>query len=81
MDARILKAILCSSENVEKDFGKSEDYQKLIQDENFLPTSSNIFNALSISLTNLLSYKVSREAYQRYTVRLNVIVCITTKTA
>ncbi|XP_076681473.1 uncharacterized protein LOC143375832 isoform X2 [Andrena cerasifolii] len=73
MDSTILKAILCSCESVTKDLAKSEDYQKLAQEQKFLPTSNNIFNALSLSLTNLLSYKVSREAYQRYTVRLHVI--------
>ncbi|XP_078047575.1 uncharacterized protein LOC144475488 [Augochlora pura] len=73
MDAKILKALLCSCESATKDLETSEDYQKLVNEEKFLPTSSNIFNALCSSLTNLLSYKVSREAYQRYTVRLNVI--------
>lgn len=73
MDSTILKAILCSCESVAKDLAKSEDYQQLAQEQKFLPTSNNIFNALSLSLTNLLSYKVSREAYQRYTVRLHVI--------
>ncbi|XP_076230923.1 uncharacterized protein LOC143177047 [Calliopsis andreniformis] len=73
MDERILKAILCSSDSVKKDLEKSDDFQKLIQEEKFLPTSTNIFNALSLSLTNLLSYKVSKEIYQRYTVRLHVI--------
>ncbi|XP_076381958.1 uncharacterized protein LOC117224259 [Megalopta genalis] len=73
MDANILKALLCSCESVTKDLESSEDYQKLVNEDKFLPTSSNIFNALCSSLTSLLSYKVSREAYQRYTVRLNVI--------
>ncbi|XP_015434418.1 PREDICTED: uncharacterized protein LOC107190180 [Dufourea novaeangliae] len=73
MDDRILKAVLCSCESATKDLENSEDYQKLINEEKFLPTSSNIFNALCLSLTNLLSYKVSKEAYQRYTVRLNII--------
>ena len=73
MDSTILKAILRSCESATKDLAKSEDYQKLDREQKFLPTSSNIFNSLSSSLTNLLSYKVSREAYQRYTVRLHVI--------
>ncbi|XP_076643865.1 uncharacterized protein LOC143354048 [Halictus rubicundus] len=73
MDGRILKAILCSCESATEDLKNSQDYQELVNEDKFLPTSSNIFNALCLSLTNLLSYKVSREAYQRYTVRLNVI--------
>ncbi|XP_034187964.2 uncharacterized protein LOC117607870 [Osmia lignaria lignaria] len=73
MDKRILKAILCSCESVTKDLEKSKDFQKLLQDDQFLPTSNGIFNAACVSLTKLLSYKVSKEAYQRYTVRLHVI--------
>ncbi|XP_076625227.1 uncharacterized protein LOC143343835 [Colletes latitarsis] len=73
MDSKILKAIIYSSENVSKDLEKSEEYQKLGQEGKFLPTSDRIFNVLCLSLTNLLSYKVSKEACQRYTVRLNVI--------
>lgn len=75
MDDRILKAILCSCESVSKNLEKSEEYQNLVREEKFLPTSNSIFNALCLSLTNLLSYKVSKKAYQRYTVRLHVIVC------
>lgn len=73
MDVRILKAILCSCESVTKDFEKSKDFQKLVQDQKFLPTCNDIFDAVCGSLTKLLSYKVSKEAYQRYTVRLHVI--------
>ncbi|XP_031834124.1 uncharacterized protein LOC116427663 [Nomia melanderi] len=73
MDVEILKSILNSCETATKDLEKSEDYQKLVNEDKFIPTSSNIFNALCLSFTNLLCYKVSREAYQRYTVRFNVI--------
>ncbi|XP_053985551.1 uncharacterized protein LOC128879980 isoform X1 [Hylaeus volcanicus] len=73
MDNRILKAILLSCESAWKDLDNSEEYQKLVRDDKFLPTSKNIFNAVCLSLTNLLTYKVSKEAYQRYTVRLHVI--------
>ncbi|KOC65081.1 hypothetical protein WH47_04671 [Habropoda laboriosa] len=73
MDERILKSILCSCESVTKDLENSKDYKKLLEEDKFLPTSNDILNALCTSLTNLLSYKVSKEAYQRYTVRLHVI--------
>ncbi|XP_054015792.1 uncharacterized protein LOC128896425 isoform X2 [Hylaeus anthracinus] len=73
MDNRILKTILLSCESAWKDRDNSEEYQKLVRDDKFLPTSKNIFNAVCLSLTNLLTYKVSKEAYQRYTVRLHVI--------
>lgn len=76
MDVRILKAILCSCESVTKDFEKSKDFQKLLQDQKFLPTCNDIFDAVCVSLTKLLSYKVSKEAYQRYTVRLHVITAL-----
>lgn len=74
MDERILIAILNSCESVTKNLENSKDYEKLLKEDKFLPTSTDIFNALCSSLTKLLSYKVSKEAYQRYTVRLHVIV-------
>lgn len=75
MDERILRAILCSCESVTKDLENSREYKKLLEEDKFLP-SNDIFNGLCLSLTKLLSYKISKEAYQRYTVRLRVIVCI-----
>ncbi|KOX78542.1 hypothetical protein WN51_10350 [Melipona quadrifasciata] len=72
MDERILRAILCSCESVTKDLENSREYKKLLKKDKFLP-SNDIFNGLCLSLTKLLSYKVSKEAYQRYTVRLRVI--------
>ncbi|KAF3421844.1 hypothetical protein E2986_01395 [Frieseomelitta varia] len=72
MDERILRAILCSCESVTKDLENSREYKRLLEEDKFLP-SNDIFNALCLSLTKLLSYKVSKEAYQRYTVRLRVI--------
>lgn len=75
MDERILRAILCSCESVIKDLENSRECKKLLEENKFLP-SNDIFNGLCLSLTKLLSYKVSKEAYQRYTIRLRVIVCI-----
>ncbi|KAK9305828.1 hypothetical protein QLX08_003329 [Tetragonisca angustula] len=72
MDERILRAILCSCESVTKDLENSKEYKKLLEEDKFLP-SNDIFNGLCLSLTKLLSYKVSKEAYQRYTVRLRII--------
>lgn len=75
MDERILRTILYSCESVTKDLENSSEYKKLLEKDKFLP-SNDIFNGLCLSLTKLLSYKVSKEAYQRYTVRLRVIVCM-----
>ncbi|KAG7200750.1 hypothetical protein KM043_001297 [Ampulex compressa] len=72
MDVNILKAIIESCESVSKDLQGSEQYQKLLRNENFLLTS-DILNGLCTSMTKLLCYKVSKEAYQRYAVRLHII--------
>ncbi|XP_076762102.1 uncharacterized protein LOC143430024 [Xylocopa sonorina] len=73
MDERILKILISSCESATKDLENSRDYKMLLEENKFLPTSNDIFNALCTSLTKLLTYKVSKEAYQRYTVRFNVI--------
>lgn len=73
MDARILKRILHSCETVTKDLENSKDYKRLLEKDQFLPTSDDLLNALCSSLTKLLTYKVSKEASQYYTVRLSVI--------
>ncbi|XP_017879168.1 uncharacterized protein LOC108624386 [Ceratina calcarata] len=73
MDVKILEIILNSCETVTKDFESSKDYRRLLQKDQFLPTSEDLFNALCLSLTKLLSYKVSKEASQYYTARLSVI--------
>lgn len=75
MDERILKAILHSCESATKNLENSKEYKILLEKNKFLP-SIDIIDALCSSLTKLLSYKVSKEAYQRYNVRLRVIVCI-----
>ncbi|CAL7938728.1 unnamed protein product [Xylocopa violacea] len=73
MDERILKILISSCESASKDIENSKDYKMLLEEDKFLPTSNDIFNVLCTSLTKLLTYKVSKEAYQRYTVRFNVI--------
>lgn len=75
MAEKILKAILYSCESANKNLENSKEYNKLLEENKFLP-SNDILNALCLSLTKLLTYKVSKEAYQRYTVRLHVIVGI-----
>ncbi|XP_006557365.1 uncharacterized protein LOC100576298 [Apis mellifera] len=72
MDERILKAILHSCESATKNLENSKEYKILLEKNKFLP-SIDIIDALCSSLTKLLSYKVSKEAYQRYNVRLRVI--------
>ncbi|XP_033352376.1 uncharacterized protein LOC117234901 [Bombus vosnesenskii] len=72
MAEKILKAILYSCESANKNLENSKEYKKLLEENKFLP-SNDILNALCLSLTKLLTYKVSKEAYQRYTVRLHVI--------
>lgn len=73
MDNEILRIILGSCESVSKDLENVEDYQKLLQGESFLPKCDIILSSVCTSLTKLLSYKVSKEAYQRYSVRLHII--------
>lgn len=73
MDTDILRAILRSyggAENVQ-----DEDYKDLSRETILSPASDTILNTLCTSLSNLLCYKVSKEAYQRYSVRLLIIVC------
>lgn len=43
----------------------------------FPATRTVVIDGLSKRITQILSYKVSQEAYQRYSVRLHVIVSIT----
>ncbi|EFN80949.1 uncharacterized protein LOC105186428 [Harpegnathos saltator] len=70
MDADLLRAILRSfndSENVTE----SEDYKNISKE--VVLQSNAISDALYTSLSNLLCYKVSKQAYQRYSVRLLII--------
>lgn len=71
MDADILKAILKSfndAENVQyENYEESKKTSLCIQ-------SDTVLNTLCISLSNLLCYKISKEAYQRYSIRLLTIV-------
>ncbi|KAF7413566.1 hypothetical protein HZH68_002055 [Vespula germanica] len=73
MDIRILRTILHSCEDAEKSIEKTEEYKDFLNTDAFVPRSDVVLRALSTSFSNLLCYKVSKEAYQRYSVRLHVI--------
>ncbi|XP_071566784.1 uncharacterized protein [Temnothorax nylanderi] len=72
MDTDILRAILRSygdAENVDQ----SENYEIMSKKSLLCIQSDAVLNALCLSLNNLLCYKISKEAYQRYSIRLLII--------
>lgn len=71
MDADILRAILRSFSDAEN-VTESEDYKNMSRE--VVLQSNAIFDTLCASLSSLLCYKVSKQAYQRYSVRLLIIV-------
>ncbi|XP_012534286.1 uncharacterized protein LOC105835493 isoform X9 [Monomorium pharaonis] len=71
MDAEILRAILKSYSNAENI--QSENYENVSKETLLCIQSDTILNTLCTSLSNLLCYKISKEAYQRYSVRLLII--------
>lgn len=73
MDANILQNIISSS-NVTIKLNSANEEQSEKKNEEFPATNKILIDGLSKTLTKLLSYKVSREAYQRYSVRLEVMV-------
>ncbi|KAK2588712.1 hypothetical protein KPH14_001602 [Odynerus spinipes] len=73
MDATVLRAILHSCEDAVKSIENTEEYKDFINNSAFVPMSDIVLRALSMSFSNILCYKVSKEAYQRYSVRLQVI--------
>lgn len=75
MDAKILKNIISSTTVPIKNESLIE-WQSAKDVEEFPATRSVIIDGLSKTITKLLSYKVSHEAYQRYSVRLHVIVSL-----
>ncbi|XP_012534280.1 uncharacterized protein LOC105835493 isoform X3 [Monomorium pharaonis] len=62
--------IICYSnaENIQ-----SENYENVSKETLLCIQSDTILNTLCTSLSNLLCYKISKEAYQRYSVRLLII--------
>lgn len=74
MDADILKTILKSYGDAEN-IVQSEDCKDASREALLISQSDTVLNTLCTSLSNLLCYKVSKQAYQRYSVRLLIIVC------
>ena len=73
MDTNILKNIINNS-TIPTNIESSNEWQSVKGQEEFPAIRSILIDNLSKSFTRLLSYKVSKEAYQRYSVRLNIIV-------
>ncbi|XP_033220730.1 uncharacterized protein LOC117175201 isoform X2 [Belonocnema kinseyi] len=73
MDISILRTLLISCNEVWKDVESSDEWKTVERTNRFPITDHNLLRALTTSLVNLLSYKVSREISQRYAVRLHII--------
>jgi len=71
MDADIITAILKSDT---KNVAQSENCKDVSRETLLSSQSDATLNTLCTSLSNLLCYKVSKEAYQRYSARLLIIV-------
>lgn len=71
MDADILRTIL---DSYSSDVARSKDHKSVTR-ESILYPQSEAFKNLCTSLSNLLCYKVSKEAHQRYSVKFMIIVC------
>lgn len=72
MDADILRAILKSYNDAET-FIQSESCKDMSKEILLSLQSDTILNTLCLSLSSLLCYKISKEAYQRYSIRLLII--------
>ncbi|XP_011873605.1 PREDICTED: uncharacterized protein LOC105565212 [Vollenhovia emeryi] len=72
MDADILRVILQSYSDAKNIIQSNND--EIMPKETLLCIKSNaVSSTLCISLSNLLCYKISKEAYQRYSIRLLII--------
>lgn len=71
MDADIVKQVINSC-TIKAE--SSKEWESFKQMDNYSSVNSLLIDRVSKTLTTLLSYKVSREAYQRYSVRLHIIV-------
>ncbi|EZA57136.1 hypothetical protein DMN91_007124 [Ooceraea biroi] len=71
MDTDILRIILSSCGGAGN--AQCEDYKDVSRETLLSLESDTVLNTLCTSLSNLLCCKVSREAYQRYSVRLLII--------
>lgn len=72
MDQQIVGAIIRSSGSVMKNIDNEEIIDESIKE--FPIVDRNTVSQLAASLTDLLSYRVSQDAYQRYAARLQIIV-------
>ncbi|TGZ53708.1 uncharacterized protein [Temnothorax longispinosus] len=84
MDTDILRVILRSYSDAEN-VDQSENNENMSKKTLLCIQSDTVLNALCLSLNNLLCYKISKEAYQRYSIRLLIIdvlrtCCRTTST-
>ncbi|XP_014478049.1 PREDICTED: uncharacterized protein LOC106746232 [Dinoponera quadriceps] len=70
MDADILRTILRSFGDA-KNITESEDYKNISRE--VVLQSDVVSDTLCASLSNLLCYKVSKQVYQRYSIRLLII--------
>ncbi|XP_012287744.1 uncharacterized protein LOC105703726 [Orussus abietinus] len=73
MNFKILSMVLLTCEDSRKEIEETNEWRRMLKEEEFSPTSEIILKALNNSLTELLCQKVSIEAYQRYSVRTQII--------
>lgn len=74
MDREIVRSVLRSSGKFMESLPDEKHLDEIIGK---IPViDQNTSAALSTSLTDLMTYKISPEAYQRYSVRINLIVSI-----
>lgn len=74
MDVQILRAIVQSRSEVMKEVEDPEKFERALGEEKFPPLDRSVLTALTRSFADLISHKVSPEAYQRYSVRSQLIV-------
>ncbi|XP_015118861.1 uncharacterized protein LOC107042355 [Diachasma alloeum] len=71
MDQKILQKIFESCTSVMKELEKKKKIEKVV--DSFPVLDQTSVSALASSLSKLLSYKVSPDAYQRYSARIQII--------
>lgn len=73
MDAQILRSILLSSD-VPEEFKSTEEWRAIENGLEFPAIGEMSIELLTKSFTDHLTFKVAPEAYQRYSVRLHLLV-------
>ncbi|XP_015594240.1 uncharacterized protein LOC107267274 isoform X2 [Cephus cinctus] len=66
MDAKIFKSIVCNDTEMIKEIEDSEVWTRLSNESEFPLIDNHVLNIFCQSVSNLLSYKVSEAATQRY---------------